>query len=94
MIFFRIFLFRLKQLEKFGHKVVTEVKGFEKLKKAPGLYSMHIDLPALNYRILYTIDHSNNILLHGFNEISGKKNTDYTKPIKKAQQRIKGDNIL
>lgn len=88
--FFKIFLTRLKQLDTFGYRAITEVRNkFEKLTDAPGLYSMHIDLPGLNYRIIYTIDKQNNILLQGFNERSGKKATDYTKPISIAKRRLK-----
>lgn len=87
--FLSLFLTRLKQINTFGYQAITAVRnGFEKLTGAPGLYSMHIDLNNLNYRILYTIDNKDHILLLGFNEKAGKRVSDYTKPISIAKQRL------
>lgn len=87
--FLLLLLTRLKQLDAFGYQAITAVRnGFEKLTGAPGIYSMHIDLKNLNYRILYSIDDKDHILLLGFNEKAGKRVSDYTKPISIAKQRL------
>lgn len=80
-------LFLLRTL---GYRAHVELKSkFEKLKYAPGLYSMRIRTSAKNIRIIYSIQRDGTILLCGFYERAGKRKTDYTTPIKTAQSRLK-----
>ncbi len=90
-MFLRIFLKRLRELCEYGHRAPIECRSnFEKLKHNNNLYSMHIEKSkAFNIRILYSFFNNNKVLLHAFYEKSGKNKTDYTIPIKTANQRIK-----
>lgn len=83
---------QLSNLKKYGRDaaVVFPSSRFEKLKYkgTEQLFSMHVDTNEVNYRIIYTCLDDGTILLHGFFERAGKKATDYTSAIPKAQTRL------
>lgn len=86
--FFKKFLtslFYLNQHKENTHNVLS--KNFEQLKEVENLYSMHINIPNYNVRVLYSFLPNGTILLHGFHERGGKKATDYTRAISIAEIR-------
>ncbi len=65
----------------------TVLKEFENL--GDGLFSMHLTGSDFNIRILYAfLPNRQPVLLSCFYEREGKKNTDYTGPIREASARL------
>ena len=63
--------------------------SFEKLRHTKNLYSMKLKNRQYNIRILYTFQKDGTILLYAFYERSGKRSSDYSKPIKIAKERLR-----
>mgnify|MGYP000918045015 FL=1 len=87
-----VFEAQFENLKKYGATAVNVFSNdkFEdlKYKKAENICSMHIDTSEVNYRILYSCLEDGTVLLHGFFEKAGKRKTDYTDAIPKAQKRL------
>lgn len=80
----------LNFLKNYGDKAhIQPTDQFEYLKESNNLYSMHIEGKGFNFRILYSFLPSGTILIHGFEEKSGKKVTSYEKAIPIASKRLK-----
>lgn len=80
--------FSLNFLKTYGREAhLQSTNQFEKLKKEPNLYSMHIQMNNFNIRILYSFLKDGTVLLHGFYERQGKFSTDYTPAIPVARKR-------
>ena len=67
---------------------ILSPEQFERLKDDNSLFSMHVQGKDFNIRILYSFISNDTRLLHGFYERTGKKATNYTKPIKTAGERL------
>lgn len=63
-------------------------KHFEKLKGYPNLYSLRIITNLCNLRVIYSYNSDGKILLHSFEERSGKKASDYRGHIPIALKRL------
>lgn len=80
----------LNFLNEFGiHAHIQSTNQFEKIKDYDNMYSMHIQNNTFNVRILYSFMSDGTILLHGFDEKSGKKTTDYTHAVPIAIARLR-----
>ncbi len=91
--FLSMFFKNLDFLKEYGiYAHIQSTKQFEKLKNSSNIFSMHIQRKGFNIRILYSFLPDNTILLHGFYEREGKRNTDYSKPIILAEERLKEYN--
>lgn len=88
--FFVVFEKQLRTLVTERKNAVLTSPDFERLSHVNGLLcSMHINsAKSGNFRVLYAIQ-KDIFLLCGFEEISGKNNTDYSKPSRKAIKRLK-----
>ena len=82
---FATFISRLDFLQKHGRLAHTLHKEFEQLNSE--IYSMHVVVPDLNLRILYSFLRNGEILLCAFEERQGKRRTDYSGQIPLAQRR-------
>lgn len=78
---------RLDLLKAYKDETHLKCNDFEILSYEDNLYSMHIRDKIFNIRILYSFEKDGTILLHSFNERSGKKATDYATAIPVAKQR-------
>lgn len=77
-------------LNKYGKTAHLQATNqFERLKGEDNMYSMHICTKSFNVRILYSFLSDDKILLHGFDEKSGKKITDYSHALPVAKRRFK-----
>ena len=87
--FLSTFLARVKYLLDVRKNAVKN-KEYEPLSHTnAGLYSMHVDIRDYNIRILYAfLPDDAPVLLLGFYEKAGKRRTDYTPHIPKAEQRL------
>lgn len=63
-------------------------RQFEKLSHEAALFSMRVNLPQVNCRILYTFFRGEPVLLYGFWERQGHRKTDYSSAIKIARSRM------
>lgn len=82
------FINNLKFLKNYGELAhIQSTDKFEKLKQAENMYSMHIKGKTFNVRILYSFLANGTILLHGFDEKSGKKVTNYSKAVPIAKKK-------
>lgn len=89
------FINNLNFLKSYGELAhIQSTDKFEKLKNAENMYSMHIKGKTFNVRVLYSFLSNGTILLHGFDEKSGKKVTDYSKAIPIAEKRLDEYNNL
>lgn len=79
-------LWFLSEYGKTAHLQPT--KQFEKIKDVDNMYSMHICTKNYNVRILYSFLSDDKILLHGFDEKSGKRITDYSHALPVAKNRL------
>lgn len=87
--FFNLLLIRLKYLGQHKRQAVNYPEGFEELRHTHNLYSMRLVGKGFNVRILYSFDLCGNpLLLLGFAEKSGKRNTSYTNYIPAAEKRL------
>lgn len=87
--FYSLFLSRITMLEQSGYNlIISPNKNFEHLTNEENLYSIHINIKKNAYRILFSFLNDGTLLLTGFTERSGKKNTDYTNAKSIARQRL------
>lgn len=84
--FFKMLITRLRFLRQYGKTAQEHHKEYERIDAE--LYSMHLSSRDFNIRILYSFTSDGCILLHGFYERGGKKNTDYTKSLPIAKSRL------
>ena len=66
------------------------IKWLEHLKAYGNMYSLHIDLNKINYRLLFSKTNDKKYFLHIFYEKSGKKETAYDKHVEIAVKRRDG----
>ena len=85
----RMLAVRLKILRAYGAEAVKH-EEFESIKNGHGLYSMHLAQSNFNLRILYAfLPNKMPCLLLCFYKRSKKSNTDYSKHIPLALERLK-----
>ena len=82
---FALLVTRLAFLQEHGPLAADLHKEFERIDKE--IYSMHIAVPDLNLRILYSFLDDGTIMLAAFHEREGKRSTDYTRQLPTAHRR-------
>lgn len=87
---FKILTKQLNILCQVREKIIT-VDNHERLSYVNDFacYSIHISAGQFNIRLLMTFIKEDIVFLVAFNEVAGKKATDYTYPIQQAIERYK-----
>ncbi len=79
----------LQQLSTTPIHYLCKSNHFEKLKEYKDLYAMRIQTKNLNLRMLFAKRENGEMFLVAFEEIAGKRSTDYSKYAPLAEKRLK-----